>query len=351
MYKCAYMIEEKARFFKALGDKTRLIIIGCLLKHDHCACDFSEIAGKDQTTISRHLRILTEAGILRYEKDGRYVVYSIKDDKMKETLEKCGVEKVDSCCSGSVMDAGTKKDAVKKNYGKIALGMVQGCGCCNDLSGAEIAGSIGYSDDDIGSFSDANLGLGCGNPTAIGEIREGETVLDLGSGAGFDSFLAARKVGISGKVIGVDMTPEMIARAKENTENYGFPNVEFRQGDIEDLPVETGSVDVVMSNCVINLAPDKSKVFREAYRVLKDNGRMYLSDIVLLKDLTAEERNDEKLICACVGGALLKDEYLRVIREAGFSIRIIDEDKDISKKQYSGYPLESLKLELKKKEK
>jgi ArsR family transcriptional regulator len=345
------MTEEKARFFKALGDRTRLTIVGCLLKHDHCACDFSEIAGKDQTTISRHLKILLEAGILRYEKDGRYVVYSIKDDMMKEALEKCGIEKVDSCCPGSVMDADTKKHVVKKKYGKIALGMVQGCGCCDDLSGEEIAGSIGYSNEDISSFSDANLGLGCGNPTALGDIHESEVVLDLGSGAGFDSFLAARRVGKTGRVIGVDMTAEMLAKARENAEKYGFDNVEFRQGDIEELPVESKSVDVVMSNCVINLAPDKSRVFREAYRVLRDNGRMYLSDIVLLKDLTPEERSDENLICACVGGALMKEDYLRLIREAGFIIRIIDEDKDISKRQYSGYPLESLKLELKKKEK
>ncbi len=342
------MTEEKARFFKALGDRTRLTIVGCLLKHDHCACDFSEIAGKDQTTISRHLKILLEAGILRYEKDGRYVIYSLQDDMMKETLEKCGIKKVDSCCPGSLMDADTKKHVVKKNYGKIALGMVQGCGCCDDLSGEEIAGSIGYSNEDISSFSDANLGLGCGNPTALGDIHEGEVVLDLGSGAGFDSFLAARKVGKTGRVIGVDMTAEMLAKARENAEKYGFDNVEFRQGDIEDLPVESGSVDVVMSNCVINLVPDKSRVFREAHRVLKDNGRMYLSDIVLLKDLTPEERSDEKLICACVGGALMKEDYLSIIREAGFTIRIIDEDKDISKRQYSGYPLESLKLELRK---
>jgi ArsR family transcriptional regulator len=343
------MTEEKARFFKALGDRTRLTIVGCLLKHDHCACDFSEIAGKDQTTTSRHLKILLEAGILRYEKDGRYVIYSIKDDNMKEALEKCGVGKVDSCCPGSFMDADTKKHVVKKKYGKIALGMVQGCGCCDELSGEEIAGSIGYANEDISSFSDANLGLGCGNPTALGDIHEGEVVLDLGSGAGFDSFLAARKVGKTGKVIGVDMTAEMLAKARENSEKYGFDNVEFRQGDIEELPVGSGSVDVVMSNCVINLVPDKSRVFREAYRVLKDDGRMYLSDIVLLKDLTPEERSDENLICACVGGALLKEDYLRVIREAGFTIRIIDEDKDISKRQYSGYPLESLKLELRKK--
>ncbi|WP_406656291.1 arsenite methyltransferase [Methanolobus sp. ZRKC2] len=342
------MIDDQSRFFKALGDRTRLTIVGCLLKHDHCACDFSTVAGKDQTTISRHLKILVEAGILRYEKAGRNVIYSIKDDKMKETLEKCGVEEVDSCCPGSLMDADAKKNAVRKNYGKIALGVVQGCGCGN-LTNEQVASSIGYSPEDTQSFSEANLGLGCGNPTALGEIKEGNIVLDLGSGAGFDSFLAARKVGNTGKVIGIDMTEDMIAKARENAKEYDFVNVEFRLGDIEELPVETDSVDVIISNCVINLAPDKSRVFKEAYRVLRDNGRMYISDIVLLKDLTVEERNNEELICACVGGALLRDDYLRLIRDAGFNVRIIDEDQDISKRQYSGYPLESLKLELTKK--
>jgi Methylase involved in ubiquinone/menaquinone biosynthesis len=340
------MPEDKASFFKALGDKTRLIIVGCLLKHDHCACDFSSIAGKDQTTVSRHLKTLCEAGILRYEKNGRYVIYSIKDDKMKERLEKCGIEKIESCCSGSVMDPNSKKDTVKKNYGKIALGMVQGCGCCGSMTQEQAAISIGYSPEDTQSLSEANLGLGCGNPTALGEIREGETVLDLGAGAGFDSFLAARKVGTSGKIIGVDMTDEMLAKARENAHKYGFNNVEFRKGDIEDLPVESDSVDVIISNCVINLAPDKSRVFREAYRVLRKGGRAYISDIVLLKELTEEERNNEELICACVGGALLREDYLNKIREAGFSINIIGEDVEISERQYSGYPLESLKLEL-----
>ncbi|WP_310742486.1 arsenite methyltransferase [Methanococcoides orientis] len=344
------MQNEKAKFFKALGDKTRLTIVGCLLKQDHCACDFATIAGKDQTTISRHLKILCEAGILRYEKNGRYVIYSIMDDKMKEKLERCGVESVDSCCPDSTMDVDAKKDVVKKKYSNIALGVVQGCGCCGSLTNEQLAASIGYSPEETRSFSEANLGLGCGNPTALGEIKEKDIVLDLGSGAGFDSFLAARKVGEIGKVIGVDMTEDMVAKARENAEKYGFNNVEFRHGDIEDLPVETGSIDVIMSNCVINLAPDKSRVFKEAYRVLKDNGRMYISDIVLLKDLTPEEKNNDELICSCVGGALLKDDYLKTIKDAGFHVSIIEEDKDISERQYSGYPVESLKLKLVKNE-
>jgi len=193
------------------------------------------------------------------------------------------------------------------------------------------------------------MGLGCGNPTALGEIRKGDTVLDLGSGAGIDCFLAAKKVGETGKIIGVDMTEEMINRAKENSEKHGYKNVEFRLGEIEKLPIEDNSIDVIISNCVINLSPDKEKVFREAHRVLKVNGKMYVSDIVLLEELTKEQRENEELISCCVGGALLKEEYLQKIQNSGLKAKILLEDKEISKKQYNGIPLESLKLEITKK--
>jgi len=172
--------------------------------------------------------------------------------------------------------------------------------------------------------------------------------LDLGSGAGFDCFLVAKKVGTEGKVIGVDITEEMIIKAEANAVKLGYQNVEFRLGDIEKLPVEDRSVDVIISNCVINLAPDKLKVFKEAYRVLKTGGRIFLSDIVLLDDLSPEQRNNKELIAGCVGGALLKDDYLEIIKSAGFKVKILTEDKDISKKQYQGLPLESLKVEAKK---
>jgi len=238
------------------------------------------------------------------------------------------------------------KKIVKKRYGEIA----QKTSCCGrntdcSISDKDIARIIGYSDEEINNLSDANLGLGCGNPTAIGLIKEGDIVLDLGSGAGFDCFLAATKVGEHGKVIGVDMTEEMIFRANENAKKYGYKNVEFRFGDIDHLPVDSNSIDVIISNCVINLAPDKLKVFKEAYRVLKKNGRMYISDIVLLEELSEEQRNNEELIACCVGGALLKDVYLKIIKDAGFKVRIISENKDISKKQYKGIPLESLNIE------
>jgi SAM-dependent methyltransferase len=238
------------------------------------------------------------------------------------------------------------KKIVKESYGKIAQSS-GGCSCgcnCTFMDNEEISKSLGYSDQEIKSAPHANLGLGCGNPTALGEIKEGMTVLDLGSGAGFDCFLAAKKVGKKGKVIGVDMTEKMIKKAKENAKKYDFDNVEFRLGDIEELPVEDNSVDVIISNCVINLAPDKPKVFGEAYRVLKKGGKLLVSDIVLLRELSQKDREDEGLIAGCVGGAVLRDEYVNLIRKAGFIIKAMSEDTDISKRQYDGLLLESLKV-------
>jgi len=241
------------------------------------------------------------------------------------------------------------KRIVKESYAKAAE---TGCGCscnCGQASNEDLAKSIGYSDKEITAVPDANLGLGCGNPTALGDIKVGMTVLDLGSGAGFDCFLAAKKVGKSGRVIGVDMTPQMIKKARENAKKYKYSNVEFRLGEIEELPVEDDSVDVIISNCVINLSPDKSKVFKESYRVLKNGGMMFVSDMVLLKELTEMDRNDTDLISSCVGGAILKKEYLKLIKEAGFEVKILSEDKGISERQYKGFPVESLKLVVHKK--
>lgn len=242
------------------------------------------------------------------------------------------------------------KEVVKKSYGKIAT---QNCGCScscgNNSDNEQIAKSIGYSDEEINAVPESNLGLGCGNPVAMGKIKEGDIVLDLGSGAGFDCFLASKKVGDTGKVIGVDMTEEMIEKAKNNAEKNGYKNVEFKLGEIENLPIDDNSIDVAISNCVINLVPDKEKAFKEIYRVLKKDGKIYLSDIVLLENLSDELKNNEELLAGCVGGALLKDEYLYIIKNSGFEVTILSEDKDISKRQYQCIPLESLKIEARKK--
>ncbi|TFG35138.1 MAG: arsenite methyltransferase [Parcubacteria group bacterium] len=235
------------------------------------------------------------------------------------------------------------KKIVKDKYQEIAVGN-SGCGCgCKPSE--DISKSIGYSENDLKIGEGANLGLGCGNPVAFSNIKEGDIVLDLGSGAGFDCFLASRKVGKEGRVIGVDMTEEMIKKAKINSEKLGIKNVEFILGEIENLPIEDNFVDIVITNCVINLTPDKAETFKEIYRVLRKGGRVYLSDIVLLEELGEEQKNDDNLLAGCVAGALLKEDYLNKIKSAGFSVRILSENKKISKEQYSGIALESLTVE------
>ncbi len=208
------------------------------------------------------------------------------------------------------------QDAVKEHYGAVARGEQAGCGCG---SAAEAAQIIGYSADDLAVAGEANLGLGCGNPLALAEIREGMTVLDLGSGAGFDAFLAWRRVGASGRVIGVDMTDEMLAQARANAEKLGATNVEFRKGYIEKLPLDDNSVDLVISNCVINLSVDKPAVFREIARVLKPGGRIAVSDLVLLKELPPEVAKSVAAYVGCIAGASLMTDYVRLAIEAGLS--------------------------------
>lgn len=236
------------------------------------------------------------------------------------------------------------KKIVKESYSKIAKESGSCCSC-NSSDNKKISSEIGYSIDEINNVPEANLGLGCGNPIALANIKPGDIVLDLGSGAGFDAFLASKKVGENGKVIGVDMTEEMIKKARANAKKYNYNNVEFKLGEIENLPIDDEFIDVVTSNCVINLSPDKKKVFKEAYRVLKKNKRMYVSDIVLLGKLTKKQKDNPELLCSCVAGAMQRDDYINLIKKAGFNIKIISEDKDISKKQYNGIALESIKIE------
>ncbi|MFZ0286604.1 MAG: arsenite methyltransferase [Terriglobales bacterium] len=205
-------------------------------------------------------------------------------------------------------------EIVQDKYGAIARGERSGCGCGSEATAAV---ALGYSKEDLAFAGEGNLGLGCGNPLALAEVKPGMTVLDLGSGAGFDAFLAWRQVGPSGRVIGVDMTADMLARARENAANLGAHNVEFRQGQIESLPVENNSVDFIISNCVINLSPDKPAVFREMYRVLKPGGRFAVSDIVLLAELPEAIKNDVNAYVGCVSGASLINDYIRLPLGAG----------------------------------
>jgi arsenite methyltransferase len=245
------------------------------------------------------------------------------------------------------------RKAVKERYGDIAR--AASSGCCGSSEGSEKKSSpllmydkqafqMGYSSEDVSSVPDgANLNLGCGNPGAIAALQEGETVLDLGSGAGFDSFLSANKVGPTGRVIGIDMTPDMISKAEENAEKGSYKNVESRLGEIEKLPVEDDIVDVILSNCVINLSTDKPSVFREAYRVLKTGGRLAISDIVATAEIPEEYKNDLALYSACVSGSLLVSDLEGILAEAGFrdiQIKPKDESRDFIREWNEEIPLE-----------
>lgn len=245
------------------------------------------------------------------------------------------------------------RNAVREHYSRVAENnqTTNGCGCgpvsagescCTPkpVSFEEISLAVGYSDADFKQVpKGANMGLGCGNPQAIASIREGETVLDLGSGGGFDAFLAARQVGKAGKVIGVDMTPSMISLARENVEKGNFSQVEFRLGEIEHLPVADQSVDVIISNCVINLSPEKQQVFNEAYRVLKKGGRLAVSDVIATATIPDEVLSDLELYSACVSGASTVTDLEEMLQKAGFGdIRINpkDESKSFIKDWSSG---------------
>ena len=211
------------------------------------------------------------------------------------------------------------RDIVRDHYAKVSRGET-GCapGCCATMP-ADQSRMLGYSADELAAVPDgADMGLGCGNPNAIASLRPGETVLDLGAGGGFDAFLAARAVGPSGKVIGVDMTPDMVSLARANARKINATNVEFRLGEIERLPVADGIVDVILSNCVINLSPEKQAVFHETFRVLRIGGRLAISDVVAIAPIPDELRNEVAAVCACIGGAAALDDVKAMLATAGF---------------------------------
>jgi len=224
------------------------------------------------------------------------------------------------------------RGAVRENYGKVAGSVIAGCccsgaSCCGtpkDVTAEDISIALGYSGEDVTAVPEgANMGLGCGNPTAIAGLKPGETVLDLGSGGGFDCFLAARAVGDMGQVIGVDMTPEMVNKARGNAEKTGFKNVDFRLEELENLPVADGIVDVILSNCVINLSPEKQRVFNEAFRVLKPGGRLAISDVVQTAEMPEHIKKDMAFHTACIAGASLIPELESKMQKADFrNIRI-----------------------------
>ena len=239
-----------------------------------------------------------------------------------------------SCCSPNATKTVTAtepveiRDRVREHYADIARSAGVSSCCGPNCSTEETSKAVGYSASELESIPEAaNLGVGCGNPTAVAEIRQGETVVDLGSGGGIDCFLASNATGPNGRVIGIDMTDEMLDRARRNAEQGGFTNVEFRKGFIEELPLDDASADLVISNCVINLSPDKPRVFREIHRALKPGGRMVISDIVVTEVLPEVVQKSVEAYVGCIAGALHLDDYLGAIRAAGFSkVEVISRD-------------------------
>ncbi len=259
------------------------------------------------------------------------------------------------------LSADEVREAVRENYGQVAQRAASAGGCCGSTSSCcgpvadesrasaeEVSAGLGYSSEELAGVPDgSNLGLGCGNPQAIASLQPGEVVVDLGSGAGFDSFLAARAVGETGRVIGVDMTPEMIGKARGNVAKTELGNVEFRLGEIENLPIADDSVDVIISNCVINLSPEKERVFREAYRVLRTGGRLAISDVVATAELPESERADLSLYTGCVSGAASVTEIKTMLERAGFTNIAIDpkdESRDFIREWVPGRSIEDYVL-------
>lgn len=236
------------------------------------------------------------------------------------------------------------KSTIKQTYNKVA--QHTGCSCGNTwCTTPAISQYLGYSEQELKALADANLGLGCGHPITLGEIKKGSTVLDLGSGAGLDCLLVAKKVGPSGAVIGVDVTPAMVKRAQANAKKYRITNATFKVGDIENLPIDDNSIDLIISNCVFNLVDSKDRAFKEAYRVLKTGGKMYVSDLILLKPISNETRRQKRFVGTCVPGTELKPAYLKHLTNIGFSIKEVGLDLQANVKKFDDptLPIASIK--------
>ena len=322
--------------FHALGNPVRLRILKLLGEQEACFCgNLTEALGLAQSTVSHHLRVLKDAGLIKGTASGTWVCYCLEPEGRGRALSALfSILPSPPSSSQEVLFMSTEnrnqeiKDAVLQHYGQRAkaqlqkleqpamelLPMLESSECC-DTACCAPASQEALADlpQDIAEFS-----LGCGNPVGIASIRAGETVLDLGSGGGLDCFLAAKAAGPEGSVIGVDMNPDMLRLARKNAQRAGAHNVEFRLGELEPLPVETGAVDLIISNCVINLAPDKDRVFSEAFRVLKPGGRLCVADMVAESPLPEAMMADPQQWCGCIAGAIPVEDYLAKLTAAGF---------------------------------
>ncbi len=369
-----YRIDDLAARFRALSNPHRLAVFrrlstccppGTACSVDEatrvCVGDLGADLDIAPSTVSHHLKELVQAGLVRRERRGRTIECWVEPEVLDELaaffqpnptpVPEIQMSDKSSCCGPSAASpkpsaAETDQDALRQTvrtaYATVAkandAGQASGCApsCCgvsdDGAINTLISTRLGYSQADLLSVPQgADMGLGCGNPKAIAALKPGEVVLDLGSGGGFDAFLAAAEVGPTGRVIGIDMTPEMVSKARKNAERGKYTHVEFRLGEIEHLPVADDTADVILSNCVINLSPDKAQVFREAFRVLKPGGRLAISDVVATAELPEQMRSDAQLVAGCMGNASRIEEVERFLADAGFErIRIApkDESKD-----------------------
>lgn len=334
--------ERLAARLKALAHPARLWIVDVLAARGPCICgEIVEVLPLAQATVSQHLKILKDAGLLRGAIDGPRSCYCLDADAvraLRRDLDDRLGRVEDGCCTDPphqgdhpMTVTADIKSVVRARYGAIAESRARGCGCAPDTCGDRGVNMIGDGYVNLeGYVAGADLGLGCGVPTRHAGIREGDVVLDLGSGAGIDAFVARRIVGARGRVIGVDMTEAMIERARTNAAKLGYGNVEFRFGEIEELPVRDDTVDVVISNCVLNLVPDKPKAFAETLRVLRPGGHFCVSDIVSTGTLPDGIRRAAALYVGCVAGAMSETDYLEVIRDTGFGGVAMVERRPIS---------------------
>jgi arsenite methyltransferase len=328
-------IKDLAGFIKCLAHPARLSILHHLSKQEHCICN--QIVSHlplSQATVSQHLKTLKSLNLIKGEIEGKSICYCINKEAMKSyaaktqiflnqvirnlTLEKMEKENktTGACCGSSqqaVFDPQHIKEVVRERYAQV----IQTRSCCGDSQKNTKTLVDGY-DTVAGYVPSADYGLGCGIPTQHAQINPGDTVLDLGSGAGNDVFIVRHLVGESGSVIGLDFTDEMIAKANENKAKMGFNNTHFVKGEIENIPLDDEAIDVVVSNCVINLVPDKHKAFSEIYRVLKSGGHFCISDMVVNGDMEEEMRRDLGLYSGCIAGALSEDTYIAMVKELGF---------------------------------
>jgi arsenite methyltransferase len=324
--------ETLANLAKALGHPARVAIVQFLLEQRACVCgQIVDSLPLAQSTVSQHLKKLREADWIQGEVEGPRTCYCINPAAIQKFF-RLSRQLFSPLMENISMDTPDDiRTTVRERYAEAAKNSGSLCGCGSCCGGAvdvdAISRQVGYTLEELKILPEgANLGLGCGNPIEHANLKAGETVLDLGSGAGIDCFLAARAVGEQGRVIGVDMTPAMIEKARANLKAVGVKNVEFRLGEIEHLPLADASVDVIISNCVVNLSPDKPQVFREALRVLKSGGRLMISDLVLRLPLSDKLRTSVEAYVGCVAGASMKDDYLTLMREAGFTdVTIVDE--------------------------